>query len=122
MIRIARIAAQFTAIRRRRRIMQRKDFHGSRAYASDVTDKGRWRFQSRASLFTAWIKLQLGRLKPDTSTIVLRGSSRPRGDGFSLLGLDRRHVQLRELDTDVFPMAHRRRDAARSHGQVKAGE
>jgi hypothetical protein len=99
--------------------MRPNDFHGRRAYASDGSDQG---LVSRASVVIAWIKLQLGRLSHDVSTVVLSRPSRRMGDGFSLLGLDQRHVHLRELDTSVFPMDRGRPVAAKPSKQVKARE
>lgn len=102
--------------------MRPNDFHGRRAYASDVSDKSKQGFESRASLVIAWIKLQLGRLSHDASPFVLSRPSRRMGDGFSLLGLDQRHAHLRELDTNVFPMDRGRPVVAKPPKQVKARE
>ena len=89
--------------------MRGTDFHGRRAYASDTSDKSRY----RASIVSAWIKLQVSRLSQNAISIIARPSRRM-GDGFSFLGLDQRPAQLRQLDTDVFPMPHRQRDSAKS--------
>ena len=87
---------------------RQEDFHGGRAYASDS------RAENRASLIASWIKLQFSRLSS--------GSSRKMGEGFSFLGSDEHPAQARELDTEVFPMAHRRRSAAEALGQVRPRE
>lgn len=114
----ALVATNLAAIRNgRRQIMRGKDFHGGRAYAADAPDKRRY----GPSLVIAWIKLQLSRLSPSASSVLSRPSRRM-GDGFSLLGLDQRHAQLRQLDTDVFPMPHRRRGGAKSVGPGIARE
>lgn len=103
-------------------LFRRKDFHGGRAYAADPSEKGTLNFGTRASLMIAWVKLQLSRLTPDASRSVPQGLSRRKGKGFSLLGSDQHHPQLRELDTKVFPMPRRRRDAAKALGQVSPCE
>ena len=100
----------------------RKDFNGRRAYSSDVLNKSRQGFKLNARFVIAWIKLLLGRLSHDASPFVLSRPSRRMGDGFSLLGIDQGRAHLRELDTDVFQMAHGRPDAAKSRKQVKARE
>ena len=88
---------------------RRKDFHGGRAYAPHPSDEGNLRLGSRVSLLIAWVKLQISRLTPDSSTSAGQGLSRRKNEGFSLLGSsDKRHVQVRKLDTEVFPMAQRR--------------
>ena len=98
--------------------MRRKGFHGARAYDSEVSDKSR----HRGSLLIAWMKLQLSRLSPSASSATLSRPSRPLGEGFSLLGLDRRPAHSRELDTAVFPRTHFRQAAAKRRAQAKAGE
>lgn len=102
--------------------MQQKDFHGRRTYASDLSDKSKQGFESRASIVIAWIKLQLARMSPSALTSVLSRPSRGLGEGFSLLGFDERHAQERELDTKVFPLARRPRNAVKAHGQVRSRE
>jgi hypothetical protein len=88
---------------------RRKDFHGGRAYDPYPPEEGNLRLGSRVRLLIAWVKLQLSRLTPDSSTSVGQGLSRRKSEGFSLLGsIDERHVQVRKLDTQVFPMAQRR--------------
>jgi hypothetical protein len=87
---------------------RQENFHGGRAYASDSRD------ENRASLIITWIKLHFSRLSP--------GSPRKVGEGFSFLGSDEHRSQARELDTKVFPMAHRRRSAAEALGQGRPHE
>ena len=87
---------------------RQENFHGGRAYAPDSLG------ENRASLIVNWIKFQFSRLSP--------GSSRKMGEGFSLLGSDENRAQAHELDTKVFPMAHRRRNAAEALGQVRPRE
>jgi hypothetical protein len=81
-----------------------KDFHGGRSYAPDPFRKRRPGLSASASLVIAWIKLRLSRLTPGASSVP-EGLSRRKGEGFSLLGSDERHGQVRELDTKVFPIA-----------------
>ena len=100
----------------------RKDFHGGRAYAPDPFSKRRSGLSASANLVIAWIKLRLSRRTPDASSSLPKGMSRRKGEGFSLLGSDERHGQVRELDTKVFPMAHRRRATAKALGQVSSCE
>ena len=99
-----------------------KDFHGGRSYAPDPFRKRRPGLSASASLVIAWIKLRLSRLTPGASSSVPEGLSRRKGEGFSLLGFDERHGQVRELDTKVFPMAHRRRATAKTLEQVSSCE
>jgi len=100
----------------------RRDFHGGRAYAQDPFSKRRPGLSVSASSLIAWIKLRLSRLTPGASSSVPEGASRRKGEGFSLLGVDGRHDQVRELDTKVFPLAHRRRDTVKALGQVSSRE
>jgi hypothetical protein len=93
----------------------RKDFHGGRSYAPDAPNK------SKPGLI-AWVKLQVSRLIPDASSSVREGLPRGKGEGFSFLGFDERHAHARQLDSKVFPMADRRRDAAKAVGQVGSRE
>jgi hypothetical protein len=88
---------------------RRKDFHGGRSYASNPSDITQ---PSRASQAISWIKLQLSRLTRDDPTSAPLGLSRSYGEGFSLLGSD--ESQVRELDTKVFPIPRRERDARRA--------
>lgn len=90
---------------------RRENFHGGREYGSDSPGKGERRSEDRDGPIATWMKRQFSRLSP---------GSRKMGEGFSLLGTDERPSQARILDTDVFPMANRRRNAAEDLGQVRS--
>ena len=77
---------------------RRKDFHGGRAYDSDLSDNKKSRLESRASSAIRWIT----QWSPLQS--VAKRSVRRKSEGFSLLGSDDRHGRVRELGTEVFPM------------------
>jgi hypothetical protein len=89
-------------------LCRRKDFHGGRAYDSDPSDKRKPRFGFRVSLVIRWIKLQLTRRTPVLSPSVPQGFPRRKGEGFPLVGSDGRDRGVRDLDTEIFPMADRR--------------
>jgi len=85
----------------------RKDFHGGRAYASDLSDENEPRSGSLAWHVVRWIKLRLTRWLPVASPSISEGFSHGKSEGFSLLGCDDGHGRVRGLETNVFPMADR---------------
>jgi hypothetical protein len=87
-------------------LFRKKDFHGGRAYEANPGDMGR---RALASQVIDWIKLRLGQLTRDDQALVRPAPPLRNGEGFSLLGSDERHA--RQMDTMLFPMPHRRRDA-----------
>jgi len=87
----------------------RKDFHGGRAYASEPSDTSKPWF---GSVGIGWIKLLLGKRTPVASPGLPHRNPHWKSEGYSRLGSSERHSRVRELDTKIFPMAHRRQDAA----------